>query len=251
MVMRIVILLILIIIVLSLLYYNWIISEHFTNDLYNKMDIYVINLKSRPNKREFMSNQFKKHNLNVNFFDAINGNELDLGELLDDGIISPDKDKRIKRYLRKGEIGCALSHITIWKKLLNSNKEYALIFEDDAVLCNDFKPILKSIIDEANTVPWDILYLNENCYRHFKKECDGPHVTPRIISPNNVGYGLYGYVIKKDAVKKYIDDILPLTIPVDNYIIEKQKDNDNKILRLKYPIVEINRNFKSDTVGIK
>lgn len=246
-----IIVIIICLIILILVYQGRLGAEHFSDDLYDKMDIYVINLKSRPIKREFMEKQMKMHDLNATFFEAVDGNDLDLKDLLDDGVISPVKNKKIKRYLRKGEIGCALSHMNIWLKLLNSDKQYALIFEDDAVLCNDFKDMLRGVVNEANTVPWDILYLNENCYCHFKNECSGPKVTDRIMSPLNVGYGLYGYIIKKDAVPKYINGILPFTIPIDNYIIEKQNDQQNRVLRLEYPMVEINRKFKSDTYGIK
>lgn len=245
------IIVIIICLILMLLYQYGYGVEHFSDDLYDKMDIYVINLKSRPQKREFMEKQMKKNNLNATIFEAVDGSKLDLEDLLEDGIISPTKNKEIRRYLRKGEIGCALSHMLIWLRLLNSQKQYALIFEDDAILCNDFKEMLRGVISEANTVPWDILYLNENCYWRFRDGCDGPMVTKRIMAPTNVGYGLYGYIIKRDAVPKYIEGILPFKIPIDNYIIEKQKDDNNRVLRLEYPMVEINRKFKSDTIGIK
>ena len=226
-------------------------SEHFPDDLYDKMDIYIINLKSRPEKKEFMKKQMDKHKLNAIFFEAVDGNELDLNELIDENIISQIDDVRIKRPLRRGEIGCSMSHMLVWLRLLKSDKQYALVFEDDAILCNDFKEMLRGVIDEANTVEWDVLYLNENCYYHFKEKCDGKHVSRRIIAPTNVGYGLYGYVIKKDAVHKYIKGMLPITIPVDNFIIEKQKDKQNRVLRLEYPMVDVNRRFESDTQQIK
>lgn len=217
------------------------------------MDIWAINLMDRPVKRTYMKDQFDKHNIKYKFFDAVNGKSLDLDKLKDDGVIDPPiSNKYFKRTLRRGEIGCAMSHLSIWLDLLKSDKKYALIFEDDAILTDDFRNKLNNVMDEVNTTKWDVLYLNENCYNHFGKLCDGEQVTDNIIRPVNVGYGLYGYVIKKESIKKIINDVLPFIVPIDNFLIDKHKINDDfVVLRLKDPIVGINRKFDSDTIKIK
>jgi GR25 family glycosyltransferase involved in LPS biosynthesis len=229
--------------------------EHFSpvDDLYDNIDIHVINLKSRPIKKKYIQKQFDEQNIKFNFFEAVDGNNLNPESLIKKGIIDPNTStKYSKRVLRKGEIGCSMSHVSIWMKLLNSNKKYALIFEDDAILCDNFKQKLYNTINEANTTNWDVLYLNENCYNHFGKKCDGESVTENIIRPKNVGYGLYGYIITKEGVKKLFKNVLPFIIPIDNYIIEKHMSEPNiVVLRLKTPIVGINRKFDSDTIAIK
>lgn len=250
--LRTLIIMLILIIITVLIYNNNSTKERFTNDLFNEMDIYVINLKSRIDKKNYMITQLNNRNLDAKIFEAVDGKKLDLNALANEGIIDQDENRRLnKRQLRRGEIGCALSHIIIWLEFLKSDKNYALIFEDDAILNNDFKNKLIDVINEANTTSWEILYLNENCYRHFGKKCNGPSVTNKIIRPNNLGYGLYGYIIKKDAVQKYMNNIMPFIIPIDDYLLHKQMDSDNYILRLKDPIVEVNKRFSSDTVGIK
>ena len=107
-----------------------------------------------------------------------------------------------------------------------------------------------------NATEWSVLYLNENCYRHFGSNCDGNIVaninsTNNIIQPNNVGYGLYGYVIKKIYIYYILQNMLPIVIPVDSYLIELQKNRKFIMLRLKNLLSGINRKFFSDTVGIK
>ncbi|WP_253353590.1 glycosyltransferase family 25 protein [Neisseria perflava] len=42
------------------------------------------------------------------------------------------KPKRKRRWLSKGEVGCALSHQMAYQHIYNSNEKYALILEDDA-----------------------------------------------------------------------------------------------------------------------
>lgn len=223
------------------------------NDPIDDMDIWTINLLDRPIKRAYMKDQFDKYDIKCKFFDAVNGKDLDLDKLKEEGVIDPDTSvKYFKRVLRRGEIGCAMSHLNIWLDLLKSDKKYALIFEDDAILTDDFRNKLNDVMYEVNTTNWDILYLNENCYNHFGRVCNGQQVTDNILRPVNVGYGLYGYVVKKESVKKIINDVLPFIVPIDNFLIDKHKINDDfVVLRLKDPIVGINRKFDSDTIKIK
>lgn len=244
--------LVMIIIIIILLYFKNRREELFHDDLYDNMQMYVINLKSRIDKKKYMEDQLNKHKLDHIFFEAIDGNKLDLDKLYKGGMIDPNKSiAYIKRKLRRGEIGCYLSHISVWSQFLNSGKQYAVIFEDDVILCNDFKDRLYNIIKEADEINWDILYLNENCYRHFGKNCNGEHVTANIIKPKNIGYGNYGYVIKRDTIIKYMNGVIPIILPIDDYLLRKQKHRDNQILRLKDPIVLVDRKFSSDTQSIK
>lgn len=52
----------------------------------------------------------------------------------------------------KAITACALSHIKIWKDFLNDNtKEYAVIFEDDFIFCNNFANKWKTLIQSLNS----------------------------------------------------------------------------------------------------
>ena len=50
-------------------------------------------------------------------------------------------------YLTGGAIGCTISHLRCYKKLLASPYPCALILEDDAVFKKDFMPVLRSILN--------------------------------------------------------------------------------------------------------
>ena len=225
-------------------------------DYFEDMDIYFINLKSRTLKRSQMESQLKRHNIIANAFDAVDGKKLNRNDLNMKNIIS-DNLSRVEmngRTLRKGEIGCSLSHITIWKKFLSSKKKYLMIFEDDAILEDNFKENLNSILSNLDNInyKWDALYLNENCYRHFKSNCNGNFITNNVIKPKNVGYGCYGYILKKNFINKCLSDLFPIVIPVDNFIIKKsQLDPSLIVLRTENPLVNYDKNYISDTIYIK
>jgi len=135
--------------------YDNINSEQNTNIL----KIFIINLLDRQQKKQYMINQMNKYNLNYNIFNAVNGSQLNISSLSDANIVDHSKSlKYMNRPMRRGEIGCALSHIFIWNSLLkDENFEYYLIFEDDAILVNNFKKKLLEILDDVKNKEWDVL----------------------------------------------------------------------------------------------
>lgn len=225
------------------------------------LKIFIINLPDRSQKKQYMIDQMNKHKLDYNIFNAVNGKNLNMNSLTDTNIIDNSKSiKYMNRLLRRGEIGCALSHIFIWNNLLQDNdSEYYLIFEDDAILVNNFKNKLIKILKDISSKEWDILYLNDNCYSHFNAECDGNDFSETTLLPSRVGYGLYGYIVNKKFVNKCIntiqnDDIpslFPLYMPVDDYLDYKSKTMSLVCIKSKEILVEVNRSFDSDTTVIK
>jgi GR25 family glycosyltransferase involved in LPS biosynthesis len=234
------------------------IASDYIND---NVKIFIINLLNRPIKKQYMIDQLTSCNLNYNVFEAVDGTKLSIDSLLDNNITDQSKSMiYMKRPMRRGEVGCALSHIFIWNGLLSDDKyKYYLIFEDDAIIPDDFKDKLEVILKDVEGKDWDILYLNDNCHGHFKKQCDGDDYSDTTILPFRAGYGLYGYIINKKFADKCINNlhkdgipsIFPLYMPVDDYLDFKSRSKTLTCIRSKEIIVEVNRKFDSDTTKIK
>jgi len=115
----------------------------YLNSYFDK--IYCINLERRPDRRIKAENHFKSLGIEVDFFNAIDGNSL----------------SNIPRGLNKGEIGCILSHIEIYKDSINKGIGNYLILEDDCEFDLDidlkFKEYEKQIPND-----WNLLYLGGN-----------------------------------------------------------------------------------------
>ena len=88
---------------------------------------YCMNLDRRPERWEFMRAQFSRLQLPVERFSAVNGRELDVPQLAQAGIIAmealpryflPEEQKLFGTDLTDGGIGCALSHMLIWKDII-------------------------------------------------------------------------------------------------------------------------------------
>ena len=238
----------LILLLCSYIYFTSCMVEKMSNNnLVDNLDIYIVNLKIRTNRRLLIEKELCKHNLNGIFYNAVDGNKLDIKQLEYKKIIDISYNKKNNIVqLTRGEIGCSLSHYNIWKYLLESDKEYFLILEDDAVLVDNFKSKLNNLLNEVKNSKWDMIYLIENCKRLFNN-CDGPLYTPNTKRPINIGYGTWGYLIKKEFVKKCID-YFPIIYPIDVYI--KMKEKEYIFLRSNEMLIDNNKELKSDTINI-
>jgi glycosyl transferase family 25 len=101
---------------------------------------FVINLERRPDRLKHFKNNCSIKNVNVvHGFDGKNIEKEDKNEI-----------KLFDKFINflPGEKGCFISHLRIWNYIVNNDINYGLIFEDDAILCEDFFEKYKIIIKE-------------------------------------------------------------------------------------------------------
>lgn len=86
-----------------------------------------------------MKAQLDKTKLDYRFINAVNGKKLSDDELQEMVYDYPNC------MLTKGEIGCALSHLSIYTTMVNEGIEQALVLEDDAILPENIENIISKI----------------------------------------------------------------------------------------------------------
>lgn len=198
--------------------------------LQKQFNHYIISSKSSLERRHYVRNTFLKQGITPIFFDAIIGTELTTSELqekvADNGL------------LRLGEIGCALSHLAIYKKFLTTNQKHIFIFEDDVILENDFISSISDIetfIDsqkkatvillyKANAIMWPAQNINNNLNQ---------------ICQATSGSGAHAYVINRIAAKNLLKVQCPLRFEIDAWLIYKKLDYI-KIYCLSKNLVNLN-----------
>jgi len=122
----------------------------------NINDIYVITLKKDTYRLDHFIEQAEKQNItNYKTYYGFDGEHLELNDQLEHLLRSNDYN------YRAGIVGCALSHYSLWRKIINLEKNI-LIFEDDVVFNENinFSEYWNSIVDD---IPDDfgIIYLNK------------------------------------------------------------------------------------------
>lgn len=124
------------------------------------MDTYVISLERSTDRREHMLSVMLSAGITFEFWKATDGLKLTIDEI--EKYICQDSARKWsskKRPLSLGEIGCAVSHITLWKHLVATRTPIALILEDDIVIkSREIKTILNKI--ETRLRGPDVVLLN-------------------------------------------------------------------------------------------
>jgi len=113
---------------------------------------YIISLKYPKKLLKTLSN---KHHLNPILTNAIDGKKCS------DDIIKCHFTTFYRFFGPKASIGCALSHLYVWKTFLKTHKKYAIVFEDDIIL-DDITYNLSEVIPiyvQQTPQDFDILYL--------------------------------------------------------------------------------------------
>ena len=92
------------------------------------MKIYIINLKTAEAKKQRIKGLLDEMGCEYEFFEAIDGSRVDTSKFK----ASPHwMDPYHHTHITEGEIGCALSHFMLWKKIVESDIDRAIILEDD------------------------------------------------------------------------------------------------------------------------
>ena len=181
--------------------------------------VYIINLKKDKNRKKNILNELKKQNLkNYKFISAVNGNELKKKEI--NSLISKEKNfiNPINTNMSKSEIGCSLSHIKIYKEIVKSDIDYALILEDDAFFLNKFTKNLKKFISINFKYKKQIILLSE--LREFYKIPIDKEKDYEIVDVTNA-YFTHSYFINNEAARSLLHFNFPVKTVADNFIIFK------------------------------
>lgn len=104
------------------------------------MHAYVINLARSRDRREYITAQLDNMAIDYEIVTAVDGRDLDLG---DQRIIASSYSTTVP--LPAGSAGCALSHLSVYRRIIEDELDMALILEDDVILPAD----LDSLADAA------------------------------------------------------------------------------------------------------
>ncbi len=207
--------------------------------------VYIINLdrqKERWNliQEELKSIQVKNSKTLFNFserFSAIDANKQSLNtnkikptyKLEDQYFVDPNpqllniiREKEVNIELTEQEKAVALSHISIWEKIVKDNIHNALIIEDDVYYENKFSNKLNSLWAEIteSEIEFDLIYLS------FKKVDFNPNIkriSDNISIPKRGIWWFSGYILSNKGAKKLLNE-LPIVGPIDLWINHKFKD---------------------------
>ena len=137
---------------------------------------------------------------------------------------------------KPGEIGCFISHLQIYETIVAECHKWALILEDDVIMCPEFKEKLATVMREIATVPRpQILYIGGRFEPNFlmKSICATKvteHIAKHRVSQTRPWQPLehdrttHAYLISLEGAASLLEafriNTKPIQIPVDYWILQ-------------------------------
>jgi GR25 family glycosyltransferase involved in LPS biosynthesis len=201
------------------------------------MKIFVVNLKTRPDRLENILQQFQKFNItNFEIVEAVGGRSLTTEQL--SAMYDKEDAERLTQPLSLSEIGCSLSHINVYNKIIKENKR-CLIIEDDVMLSELFKNFVDVEIED----PCDVLFFGVNT-----SNCEHENL-PKTYQYKDIRYSINGNGHK---TRCYLENSFTTHGGINFYNIDKQSktvdflsgtfayapsvDACKKIIKFNYPV---------------
>jgi GR25 family glycosyltransferase involved in LPS biosynthesis len=204
------------------------------------MKVYICHYHKLVERIEYLKNQFKEKNIN---YEIVCGKDRNNLTKEDYSIFSNDLTYNKNRIdfspkrgnyniLNDSESGVAanfLTHIEIWKKILNGDEEYSVVLEDDAIFVDNYTQHWDKAM---NTFPenLDIAYLHEGCGFTIENKLGLERNVDKIWYNCNIKETrtCCSYIISKKFCKKLLDNLYPIVLGVDhelNYLQQKLNAN--------------------------
>jgi GR25 family glycosyltransferase involved in LPS biosynthesis len=175
------------------------------------MKYFIIRLKNNPISEIYAAecvNQAKQFNINIEYFDAVNG--LEYQQHLNRLKITP---KYKFKKGRAGVFGCFLSHYYLWKQCSTDNIPYVILEHDGYIIkpfpadiLNQFKDVLKLDGLDPYSKHYENSLKSETDLEILYKKYYNP--TAKFLEKNQTGNymrGAYGYIIKPHAARHIVD----------------------------------------------
>jgi len=182
------------------------------------LPILVVSLEQSTGRRIEVARHLTALNLPYQFFSAIDGNRLDSAEL-HTRYSEASAWRALGRPMTAGEIGCSLSHLAIYRQMLEAELDELVIMEDDARP----GPGLRYVLEHRDQWPrdWEVMYFyhlgNDASHLSFRGRSPlGP--VYRVVRFSDRPLGTVAYAIRNSAASKLLDAGFPVSVPADELL---------------------------------
>ena len=110
-----------------------------------KLMTYVINMPQSENRRQYMQEKLNSMGIDFSFFVATSGADLSNEYLQKAFSLSQANRGHFGARRAVGEIGCAHSHLNVYRQIAGGDADMALVLEDDIDFSGEFKNIFDFI----------------------------------------------------------------------------------------------------------
>jgi GR25 family glycosyltransferase involved in LPS biosynthesis len=124
---------------------------------------YFINLDKRPNRRDHFLEQCKRENVPEGLIERFPALDGETYQFTDKELSLFTKSDFLSRPFAKKIIGNQLSHYYIMREAVKNKYDYIVVFQDDALLRNEFLSHLENVLDN---LPKNAEMVNIGFHKH-------------------------------------------------------------------------------------
>lgn len=188
--------------------------------------IYIINLERAKERLEKIIRELEKLGgqfTNYTVFKAIDGKTISEDEIkklltLDAQYSFYINAFNFDQIRSRGEVGCYLSHLGVWKDMIKNNYNNVIIIEDDVFSNMTSKQINKNL--DFLPLDYDVAHLG------WFSRYEGNYLkksTNWVIPIDNkkhfsMIYGTFSYMLSNKGARELIANAIPINMQVDSYI---------------------------------
>jgi glycosyl transferase family 25 len=176
--------------------------------------VYVINMECSADRRASILQQVEQLGFPWERM-AVDGSllsEEEIDRVVDKGIFRMIET----RFIKKGELGCFLSHAQVWKAFLQSSYQYAIVFEDDVQF--DVNK-LREIVSELTQTPagWDVVSFDTDNRQGMPLTLRRLKTGDRLVAYLGMTFHMGAYLISRKAAAALLSHAFPIKMASDNF----------------------------------
>ncbi len=178
---------------------------------------FVVNLATATQRREAMTNLLARHGITPRWFDAVDGRIMSADELPKH--FAADIAAQVYGPMSRSEIGCSLSHLGIYRLMVEQGIASAVIFEDDIDLASD----VATLLDEQTGLS-SMFSANEPAMVQLTHVRRGYRFGARkigryeIVRPHGGVWLTSGYFITLEAARRILEGAFPVRTVADHWL---------------------------------
>jgi len=209
------------------------------------MICFVINLERRNDRRQYVLEKYPEnvHPSQIEIVKAYDGkiesnnskDYIDLKNQFINFIESNKKRQIVYPYasynpFTPGELGGWISHLAIWKRIVDENLNHAAIFEDDTLFSDDFNIVFRDIQKDLPN-DFNIVWLGGKMVPNYIESGNLSSITPNLaVKKLQTGpMGTFAYIISKECANilyNYVKAEFRGNLGIDIFIYEFLSKNN-------------------------
>jgi glycosyl transferase family 25 len=215
---------------------------------------YVINLARSLDRRAHMTAEMEKAGLDYEIVTAVDGLELDLR---DPAIVDPSLPfvssaiANSNFGLAAGTAGAALSHLDVYRKIIEGGRDAALVLEDDVVLPADIESLAAAV--EAQLSGAEVALLSVDSPEPCKMSREGLTRLPsaRLLAlPVDISQprSAAAYIITREACERMLKCMPPVRVQADAWWFFYRENTLDRV-RCVLPLPVLKQPKFASTIG--